>query len=368
MDPSFQNDELKLEQIKVSSAADTAAAVPAVAEKENHLVPPEGSPSTVANTDEKKGPIKSFFAFFGNLFCWAILILGQLFMVSDIAVSTGTIASSIFGFSFDRIMYHCGAQDTFMSGFILGVLPVFWSSWYLYKRPVLRYLAMCIFGIPVSWMLAILLAPGMVAQVLVACVSFAALFFIQMAGSYLASFQKTWPRSFSVSKLLLFCYIPAIIFLGYEFSNIDLTGTVDKVPDEGVAAALGAIAAFSFLPALLNSIAVRTRRFASGLGLSSIGQLPVLISVVVYCIANGVMLFCYNIFGATAVADYFTRISGGVLTTEFELMPNNSAELWSKLLCSVLVGALVFVSVWAGSFLGVLWNRWRRKGEHSFND
>jgi hypothetical protein len=265
-------------------------------------------------------------------------------------------------------MYHCGAQDTFMSGFILGAVPIFWSSWYLHKRRIWKYILMGIFAIPVSLMLSVLMAPNLVSGLGVGIAVFALLFLMQMCGSHLASYQKNWPRRFSVSKLLLICYVPAIIVLGYELSNLDiLSGTADKVPDESMFGALGAIAAFSFLPALLNSIAVKTRRFGSGFGLSSIGQLPLLISAVLYCIANGIMLLCFNIFGATALADYFTRISGG-LSTEFELMPSNTAELWSKLLCSLLVCGLVFASVWAGSFIGVLWNRWRRREEHSFYD
>lgn len=366
MDRPIQNDELQAEQITVNVASNDAANPPAATKQiDATLSDGKSSSSEPAKT---RGPGGSFFAVLGTLSCFFILVLGQLFMVSDLAVGTGTIASALFGLSFDRVMYHCGAQDTFMSGFILGAIPIFWSSWYLHKRRILKYLFMCIFAIPVSWMLAVLLAPDLLSGAVVGILSFELLFLLQVCGSYLASFQKHWPRRFSVSKLLLFCYVPAIIVLAYEFSNLDLSGTVDKVPDEGVLAALGAIAAFSFLPALLNSIAVRTRRFASGFGLSSIGQLPLLFSAVLYCSANGVMLLCFNVFGASALEDYFTRISGAVLTTEFEIVPSNAAELGSKLLCSLLVCALVFASIWAGSFVGVMFNRWRCRGEHSFND
>ena len=365
------SDELKTEQIKVV----TASAAPA--EEGNSQAPIEQSAlfeQIAPIQDDSSGVLEktagfqfSIFLLLGAFFSWAILVLGQFFMIADIAVSTGTIASALFGLSYDRIMYHCGAQDTFLSGFIFGVMPIFWSSWFLYKRRVLRYVVMAIFALPVAVMMALLLAPGLLSAIVVALLTLAALFLVQLAGSYFASFQLKWPRRFTVTRLLLASYIPAIIVLAYEFINLDLNASVETVNYESMGSALGAFAAFSFLPSLLNSIAVGSRRFASGFGLASIGQFPVLMSAVLYTFANAVMLISFHAFGSVALQEYFARMSRG-MPTEFELNSGNAAELWAKLLCSLLVCAIVFLSVVCGSFLGVAWNRFRRRAEHSFEE
>ncbi len=307
---------------------------------------------------DQRSPVRKIFSGIGALLGAIILICGQVFMVSGAAVSCGTFSSGLGGLSFNRIMYHCGPQDTYLGIFVLAAVPVFWYAWYQGKARYAKFALLPIFGICT----VVGLIPSFSAfgcpVVFVGLVSLLLLTLLHFAGVYSSSLKMNWPRKFSVTRWLSICYVPAALLLWYEFGILDMGETVDKVSTESMLTSAGIIAAFSLLPAFLTALDSRSRQFASGFGLSAIGQLPVLTTMLVYFIANAVMLTCVSLLGTTAVADYFSRQATVDFSPDFDTA-STYMEVLSKCLSSLLIWAVLLLSVWGGSTLGVLLNRWR---------
>lgn len=310
-----------------------------------------------------KSPFQTLASFTGTSLGFIILVFAQIFMVAGAAVSSGTLASSAFGLSFDRVMYHCGPQDTYTGIFVLAAIPIFWCAWYLRKRKYARFLCLCSLGLLFAFLLGPVLTLKGAWTILASTVTFALFGLFQLGGTYFSSLKKNWPRSFSVTRLLLICYVPALAALAYEFSVLDLNSSIDKVSSENMLTCVGIIAAFAFLPAILTAIFSGARRFPSALGLSAIGQLPVLACTLLYLVGNGIMLACISVFGATALSDYFAANAGNLPTPDFDLSPNNYAEILAKFVSSLIVFAWLSGSIWIGSAVGVFFNRWRNKGK-----
>ncbi|MBX9724517.1 MAG: hypothetical protein K2X81_24125, partial [Candidatus Obscuribacterales bacterium] len=57
------------------------------------------------------------------------IIAGQVCLVANAADFAGNISSLGLGQLYDRVMYHCGPQDTLLGAFIVVAFPLFWSAW-----------------------------------------------------------------------------------------------------------------------------------------------------------------------------------------------------------------------------------------------
>lgn len=315
---------------------------------------PNSLTSAAASSSRASFSYRNFFASAGVS---VPLVLGQLFMIAGAAVTCGTICSSLFGFSFDRIMYHCGPQDTYLGIFILAAVPVFWYAWFV-QHKFLKWLLITpaviaggIFGSSFAtgfWSPAL----GLLTALL--------LFVFHLSGSYFSTFKRNWPKSFSVSKWLAICYVPAAILLGWELSFLDLSQAVTQVSTESVATSFATIAFFCFMPALLTAMDSKSKKFASGFGLSAIGQSPALMTMLVYCLANSIMLAWASFAGTQSIADAYQWQSQLGMEPDFD-SKTTIVDLTAKLLSSLTVFAVLFGSVWSGSFLGVTWNRWRNR-------
>lgn len=316
----------------------------------------ESSVSTAATTADHRPWFVKVLSLIGTLISGTVLICGQMFMISGAAVNCGTLCSSIFGLSFDRVMYHCGPQDTYVGVLILAAVPIFWYAWYA------RFARLAVLILLSALFIGVLALSGISLQFAVtAVVTIALLCGFHFAGSFFASHKNKWPRKFSVTRWLSVCYFPAALLLAYEFFVLDLgQQAIDKVTTETVLAGAGIIAAFSFLPALLTAIDCRSRQFASGFGLSAIGQSPVVFSMLIYATTNALMLLWVTVSGTNAVADHFAWQTQIGMDPDFDHQTTYT-EVLGKLLSSLLMCAILVGSIWSGSQLGVLWNRWRHR-------
>ena len=76
---------------------------------------------------------------------------------------------------------------------------------------------------------------------------------------------------------------------GFEFVQLDLSSVVEHVPPASMFYSVATIIGFALAPAFVTTLASGTRRLALAVGLSVIGQMPVLALVLIYCLANAVM-------------------------------------------------------------------------------
>lgn len=313
------------------------------------------SPTAVSTQHEPAG----FRSVLGAILTMLVVVPGQVFMVAGAAVSAGTLCSSLFGLSFERIMYHCGPQDSFLGIFVLAAVPTFWYAWHV-RHTIARFALLSVVAIA-GWFLFSSFGSGLVGAV-IGLLSVLLLGVFHAAGKYFSSFKRNWPKSFSVTRWLSICYVPAALLLWYEFSVLDLSQTVSRVSTESVFTAAGIMAAFSFLPALLTAVDCKSRQFASGFGLSAIGQSPVLMTMLTYCVANAVMLVWISISGTASIADCYAWQAQLGMDPDFDKQTTYT-EVLSKFLSSLAVWGVLLLSLWSGSALGVSWNRWRHRGD-----
>ncbi len=285
----------------------------------------------------------------------AVLSIGQIFMVAASACAAGSVAACLFGQSYERVMYHCGPQDTIVGVFAIGAIPFFWLGWHLKRHKFIK--------------LAILLAIGPVLAILLASVvtGLAALFiagFIMCSlaaylysGAFISSFKTKLPRVFKPTFWLSLCYLSAILLLTYEFIELNLVSDVGKIDSSSLSYAGGTLLAFAFLPALLTVFQASTKRISSAIGLAIIGQWPLLLTVGLYCLSNAIMLLCAQIFGCSALAEYFANTAPGGMTPDFDLASSNQTELIWKFLSSCGIFVALIISTLSGSLCGVVWNR-----------
>lgn len=300
----------------------------------------------------KQSKMRSVATFTGSLLTFCVLVLGQVFMVSASAVATGKVAESLFGLKYESVMYLCGPQDTYLGIFIFAALPIFWTAWYLKKRRFLKYIAFCTFGLLIGYSIGGAIFPFSAGlQLGVSALTLVLSCLFHLSGSFLSAFRAYWPRSFSVSKSLLLCYIPAIVVFAYEFRDLQ------KPLNESVFVSVLLIAAFALLPAFLTGRSSGTKRYGSALGLAMIGQLPLLGSMLIYCIGNAVMLGSVYVFGGEAVGKFFEEMARGVFPPDFVFTSTSIAELYGKLASSLIVLGSLVASVCGGSYLAVLANQ-----------
>ncbi len=314
-----------------------------------------------AKPQEKEAAPRSFLSFLGSGTAALILLAGQLFMVAAASVSSGVLASAVFGQSYDRVLYHCGPQDTYMAVFAFAALSIYWNAWYFHKRRILKYLAFVVVGLPAMLLSGSLLPGPLELQVVLAFLSYGLLYIFQIAGSYFASFKVNWPRTFSVTRCLLLAYIPAIAVLAWEFAGTDFSETIDKVSLEQMLSSVGIISAFAFLPAFLTALMAKTKQSASAIGLAAIGQAPFIASMAVYALANLIMLACFFIFGGQSLAAYFAGTGGPYLNPDFDFVPTSFTELISKFVSSLLIFLTLSAGIVGGGAVGAFCNR-RRAG------
>lgn len=343
------NDEqaLPTSQVVSLSQSSTASSSPASSSST--------SPGNQAPALSIQSKSESVWSLPAALISTLVVVPGQIFMVAGSAVSCGTLASSLFGLSFDRVTYHCGPQDSYTGIFVLAAVPLFWYAWHVRRR--IAKFALLVVMLIAGFFLFGSFASGP-SGLVIALISVLALSVFHFAGDYFSSLKRNWPKSFSVTRWLSICYVPAALLLWYEFSILDPSQTIDRVSSENVLTAAGIIATFSFLPALLTARDCKSRQFASGFGLSAIGQSPVLLTMLVYCITNAVMLIWLSLSGAASIADYYAWQAQSGMEPDFDRQ-TTYAEVLSKLLSSVAVWGILLFSVWSGSVLGVMWNRWR---------
>ncbi len=354
----FKTKEKVLSKIIADPSAEESQWLPAchaVGDKE--LVKPVPSADSESESGSKSFSLSSFLKMNATALC---IITGQIFLISNSADFCGNLAALWFGQSYERVMYHCGPQDTLCGVFTVVAFPMFWSGWCYPKRRFLKLFFLLAIALPVSILLAFNLSAAV--GVLFGLLSMGLFAFLQYAGTQLASFRKSLPRKFSATKWAAICFIPAGLMFLKEFAEVDPNGTVADHPEPlSLLMNVGIIAACVFLPCFLTSVFSGTRRFASALGLTSVVQVPVLLSVWLYCLCNVAMLCAASFFGAQALADYFAKNGPAVLNPDFDLSPNNFTELSAKLISSLMVFAAMTFSVWAGTALGVLWNRKHKK-------
>jgi hypothetical protein len=306
---------------------------------------------------QKTSPVLSFGAFVSTCLNATVLSAGQVFMVAAAACTCGTLSSVLFGQSYDRVMYHCGPQDTITGILALIAIPFFWTGWFLHKHKYLKPLLLILVGAPVACFLGTVVL-GLPA-LLIGLFSFLCLTGFLYAGSYISSFKNNWPRKFKPTLFLSIAYISAVFLLAYEFVQLDLSNVVEHVPPSSLFYSAATIAGFALLPAFLTALASGTKRFGSAVGLAVIGQMPVLTLVLIYCLANAIMAAAAGLFGTAALAEYFARTAPGTLSPDFDLAATNQSELLSKLLSSAVVGVSILLSLLAGSTLGLAFNRRR---------
>lgn len=348
-----------------ATAADAEAAPPDVAstnelsdgascrEGTSKTVSSGNAPPVTTATERQEG--RTILSALGAIISMVVVVPGQVFMVAGAAVSAGTLCSSLFGLSFDRVMYHCGPQDTYLGIFVLGAVPTFWYAWHVRNR-LASFALIAVVAITGLFIFSSF-GSGLVGAV-IGLLSVLLLGVFHLAGNYFSTFKRNWPKSFSVTRWLSICYVPAALLLSYEFSVLDLSQSVSHVSTESVLTAAGIIAAFSFLPSFLTAVDCKSRQFASGFGLSAIGQSPVLITMLTYCVANAVMLIWVSLSGTASIADYYSWQAQLRMDPDFDKQ-TTYAEVLSKFLSSLAVWCVLFFSVWSGSALGVSWNRWR---------
>lgn len=312
-----------------------------------------------ASNSQKKGPIASLLSGLGRLVSFGTLVGGQVFMVAVAACTTGSLASCIFGQSYDRVMYHSGPQDSILGFFILGAIPFFWIGWYFSKPKVLKPALLTVIGGLISY-LTIAAFAG-VTGIIAGLSSFLLLALFLYGGSYFVQLRNNWPRRFSVTGWLPFFYLPAIALFAYEFSQLDLDPlAIDKAEPGTLFAGMALLSGFLILPSFLNAVSSGTRRCASAFGLAMIGQSPVLMSLLLYTVLNGIMLAAFSLAGGNVLHDYFAASSPPSLDPDFDLKASSQAELVYKLLCSAMVLAVSFIAVYLGSVSGVVWNRLKK--------
>ena len=346
--------DLRVKQnIFIKVAADPTAAEPqwlaacSALEKNPHIL--RALPNSQGKSQNKVA------AFVFALLNSVVLSIGQIFMVAAAACAAGSVATCIFGQSYERVMYHCGPQDTIIGVFAIVAIPFFWLGWHLQRH---KYIKLAIL-LAVGPVLAILLASvvsGLAAIFIAGCIMCSLAAYIY-SGSFVSTFKTKLPRVFKPTFWLSLCYLSAILLLTYEFIELNLVSDTGKIDASSLTYAGGTLLAFSFLPALLTVFQSSTRRVASAIGLALIGQWPLLLTVALYCIANAIMLLCAQVFGCTALADYFANTAPGGMTPDFDLAPTNQAELIWKLLSSGAVFGALLISTVSGSLCGVVWNR-----------
>ncbi len=308
--------------------------------------------------EPSKGPI----AILATMLSFSILTVGQIYMIVAIAVGSAELASSLWKVPLQEVMFNCGPQDSFMGVFVLAATPIFWWAWYLRRRRLLKYLCYAVLGGTLAYLLSASLASiSVFAQFTLALVTFVLLSIYHLSGSFLSRFQQYWPRSFSVSKWLLISYIPAMILFSLEFQGLDFSadsvGT--KVSLWGMFETLGLLIAFCWLPAFLTGLNSRTKRIASALGLSVIGQLPVLLSSFIYCASSVAMLLALATIGGERLSQFFSQIAPPGMEPDFIFTANSMYLLIVKLISSFSLFVAAFSGISAGSCLAVYFNRRR---------
>jgi hypothetical protein len=319
----------------------------------------ETRPSRLDKPSQHTKRLPLWLSALGILTSCIVLVCGQVFMVAAVCTGIGTLCSGLFGFSFDRIMFHCGPQDTYFGVFVLLSVPVFWYAWYLSGRRFLKYALMAL-TCPAAFFLGSNLVPAGWPVFVLGLAGVLMLGLLHKAALFCRARKNDWPRQFSVTRWLTVSYVPAGLLLLYEFSILDLTATVNSVSSESLLTAAAIVAAFSFLPALLTAIDARSRQFASGFGLSVIGQLPVLAIVLFYCLANGLMFALCSTLGIPAVAEYFHASLPVGLEPDLDNI-TTVAELMAKFLTGCAIWFVLLLSIWSGSTIGTQFNRWRRR-------
>lgn len=347
-------------QIKLTESPEEKLDLAPATSKDGDIASVQVKENDSSHLPHRSTPMKAF-AFLGALFAGIVLVAGQIFMVAGTATAVGTIPSALLGLSFDRIMFHCGPQDSILPIFVMAAVPIYWYAWYV-RGKVSQYFLVALAGI--GALLWSMLSGGGTYEFVVTLASALLLSWFHASGNYFASFQKNWPAKFSVTKWLVVCYVPAILLLCYEFSILNPDTAITQVSSETVIVAAAIIAAFSFLPALLTALDCRSKQFASGFGLSAIGQSPVIFSVLLYCIMNAVMLLCVSLYGPAAVADFFARHCPPGMEPDFDAA-STQFDVMCKFLSSLVVFLSLIGSVWGGSLLGVFWNRKRYKDKPS---
>ena len=310
------------------------------------IAPPK--PDCPVAPEPKRSKFRAVGSFFGTAMTAILLVVGQVFMVSAMAVATGKVASDWFGQSFDRVMYHSGPQDTFLGIFIFAALPIFWTAWFLRERRFLKYISFCTLGFLVAYLVGGALLPlSGTMQVAVSATTLLLLAIFHLSGSFFSSFRAYWPRTFSVSKWLLIFYIPAIAIFMYEWTDMS------RLENESVFISVFLIAAFSFWPAFRTGRSSGTRNYGSALGLAAIGQMPLLFCSLIYCLANAIMLVSFHTLGGEALSDFFAVMAGGMFPPDFDLASTSAAEIMFKFVSSLIVFGSLCASVCGGSYLAV---------------